>query len=61
VLQESVRAFYKGWYRDIVTELPPVLDGFIAPPDGPGLGTALQPDVLGRSGTRVRRTRLEDL
>ncbi len=33
----------------------------ISPPDGPGLGTALQPDVLERAGTRVRRTRLEDL
>jgi galactonate dehydratase len=61
VLQESVRAFYKGWYRDIVTELPPVADGFIAPPDAPGLGTALQPDLLERAGTRARRTRLEDL
>jgi L-alanine-DL-glutamate epimerase-like enolase superfamily enzyme len=61
VLQESVRAFYKGWYRDIVTELPVVADGFIAPPDGPGLGTALQPGLLERPGSRVRRTRLEDL
>jgi L-alanine-DL-glutamate epimerase-like enolase superfamily enzyme len=61
VLQESVRAFYRGWYRDLVTELPAVVDGFISPPDGPGLGTALQPDLLERPGTRVRRTRLEDL
>jgi L-alanine-DL-glutamate epimerase-like enolase superfamily enzyme len=61
VLQESVRAFYRGWYRDLVTELPTVVDGFIAPPDGPGLGTALQPDLLERPGTRVRRTGLEDL
>ena len=61
VLQESVRAFYRGWYRDLVTELPAVVDGMISPPDGPGLGTALQPDVLERPGTRVRRTRLEDL
>ena len=41
--------------------LPAVVDGMISPPDGPGLGTALQPDVLERAGTRVRRTRLEDL
>ena len=27
VLQESVRAFYRGWYRDLVTELPAVVDG----------------------------------
>jgi L-alanine-DL-glutamate epimerase-like enolase superfamily enzyme len=61
VLQESVRAFYKGWYRDIVTELPLVADGMIAAPDGPGLGTALQPGLLERPEARVRRTRLEDL
>jgi galactonate dehydratase len=61
VLQESVRAFYKGWYRDCVTDLPTVTGNQIAPPEGPGLGIALQPDLKERPGTSVRTTRLEDL
>ncbi len=27
VLQETVRAFYHGWYRDLVTELPKLEGG----------------------------------
>ncbi|GIT48154.1 MAG: hypothetical protein Ct9H300mP14_00820 [Gammaproteobacteria bacterium] len=26
-VQEIVRAFYYGWYAEIVTELPPIVDG----------------------------------
>lgn len=45
LIQESVRAFYKGWYQDLVTALPVVEDGFITVPPGPGLGLALAPDL----------------
>jgi L-alanine-DL-glutamate epimerase-like enolase superfamily enzyme len=45
VLQETVRAFYHGWYRDFVTELPRLEVGRITPPPGPGLGLELHPDV----------------
>jgi L-alanine-DL-glutamate epimerase-like enolase superfamily enzyme len=45
LVQESVRAFYKTWYRDLVTALPTVKDGFITVPEGPGLGAALNPDL----------------
>jgi L-alanine-DL-glutamate epimerase-like enolase superfamily enzyme len=60
VLQETVRAYYTGWYRDIVTELPAVTAGSITAPGGPGLGTALRPGVTGRGDARVRVTSAAD-
>jgi L-alanine-DL-glutamate epimerase-like enolase superfamily enzyme len=54
VVQESVRAFYRTWYRDIVTALPEVRDGMITVPPGPGLGLDLSPD-LDRAFTVARR------
>jgi L-alanine-DL-glutamate epimerase-like enolase superfamily enzyme len=58
LLQESVRAFYSGWYREIVTELPRVMDGYIHPMEGPGLGTRLLPDLAKRPDARLRRSKL---
>ena len=55
-LQETVRAFYHGWYRDLVTELPALEQGWIRPPEGPGLGLALRPEVRQRSDARIRRS-----
>ncbi|HUS97676.1 MAG TPA: mandelate racemase/muconate lactonizing enzyme family protein [Hyphomicrobiaceae bacterium] len=60
-VQEIVRAFYYGWYGRFVTELPPLVKGEITVPKGPGIGTALQPDVLKRSGVTVKRTTAGDL
>jgi galactonate dehydratase len=60
-IQEMVRAFYYGWYQDFVTDLPPVEDGFIRAPSGPGLGMKLNPDVLKRSDTRIRKTNASHL
>ncbi|MBN1857439.1 MAG: mandelate racemase/muconate lactonizing enzyme family protein [Dehalococcoidia bacterium] len=57
-VQEVVRAFYYGWYGDIVTQLPPLKNGIIEAPSGPGLGLSLQPDVKTRTGARVRRSEL---
>jgi L-alanine-DL-glutamate epimerase-like enolase superfamily enzyme len=45
LVQESVRAYYRTWYRDLVTALPEVRDGFISVPSGPGLGLELAPDL----------------
>jgi L-alanine-DL-glutamate epimerase-like enolase superfamily enzyme len=58
VLQETVRAFYHGWYRDFVTELPKLEAGRITPPDGPGLGLELRPEVRERPDLQVRTTGL---
>ena len=45
LVQESVRAFYRTWYRDLVTALPTVTRGMITVPPGPGLGMELHPDL----------------
>jgi galactonate dehydratase len=58
LVQESVRAFYTGWYGELVTELPRVENGFILPMAGPGLGTRLLPDVMERPDARVQRSTL---
>jgi L-alanine-DL-glutamate epimerase-like enolase superfamily enzyme len=54
LVQESVRAFYRTWYRDLVTALPEVKEGMISVPPGPGLGLDLHPD-LDRAFTTTRR------
>jgi galactonate dehydratase len=56
LMQETVRAYYTGAYREIVTALPRIEGGYADPPDGSGLGTALQPDFLNRSDAHVRRS-----
>jgi L-alanine-DL-glutamate epimerase-like enolase superfamily enzyme len=60
-VQEVVRAFYYGWYHRFVTELPPIVKGEITVPPGPGVGTALQPDVVKRKDVHVRRTTAADI
>ena len=59
LVQESVRAFYTGWYRELVTEVPRVEDGWIYPLTGPGLGTELLPEVPSRPDAVVRASQLD--
>jgi L-alanine-DL-glutamate epimerase-like enolase superfamily enzyme len=54
MIQESVRAFYTGWYRELVTELPTVANGMISLNDKPGLGLQLLPDLHKRADAIVR-------
>ena len=56
LIQESVRAFYTGWYRELVTELPLVQDGMVRLNDKPGLGLELLPDLHSRADATVRVT-----
>jgi len=58
LIQESVRAFYSGWYRELVTELPRIADGHVLPMEGPGLGTELQPAVFQRPDLSSRVSEL---
>ena len=51
--QETARAYLRTFYRDLVTELPEIVDGHILAPTAPGLGTCLQPDVVNRPGVTV--------
>lgn len=60
LVQESVRAFYNTWYRDLVTALPEVRDGMITVPPGPGLGLELVPDLDRRFDAHRQVSRLED-
>jgi L-alanine-DL-glutamate epimerase-like enolase superfamily enzyme len=48
MIQEGVRAYYFGWYNDVLTDLPDARDGTVAAPAGPGLGTRLRPEFLER-------------
>ena len=54
LIQETVRAYLRTWYADLVTALPPVVNGRITVPEGPGLGLELHPD-LDRRRTVTRR------
>mgnify|MGYP003616335758 FL=1 len=54
LIQESVRAFYTGWYKELVTELPIVENGMIRLNDKPGLGLELLPDLHKRADAVVR-------
>lgn len=51
LVQESVRAFYRTWYGELVTQLPPIRDGMITVPPGPGLGLELSPEIDKRFAT----------
>jgi L-alanine-DL-glutamate epimerase-like enolase superfamily enzyme len=59
LIQESVRAFYSGWYTVLVTNLPRIENGEVTIDDAPGLGLELLPDVLRRPDATVRITRLD--
>jgi L-alanine-DL-glutamate epimerase-like enolase superfamily enzyme len=56
ILQESVRAFWDGWYRDLVTALPVIERGMLSAPAGPGLGLELRPEVFERPDVHIRST-----
>jgi L-alanine-DL-glutamate epimerase-like enolase superfamily enzyme len=56
LVQESVRAFYAGWYTELVTALPNVSNGEITLSEAPGLGLALLPGLTSRPDAIVRRS-----
>lgn len=58
LIQESVRAFYRGWYLELVTEMPRIENGYVYPMEAPGLGVDLLPAVYERSDLTVRRSTL---
>ncbi|GAA1510118.1 mandelate racemase/muconate lactonizing enzyme family protein [Kribbella lupini] len=45
LIQETVRAFLRTWYAELVDGLPPIVDGRIAATEVPGHGVRLKPDV----------------
>lgn len=53
LIQESVRAYYRGFYLDLVTDLPRLENGYVYPPQEPGIGTKLRPELFDRPDTTV--------
>jgi L-alanine-DL-glutamate epimerase-like enolase superfamily enzyme len=58
LIAEVVRAFYQGFYREAVTALPEIVDGFLHPLKKPGLGTELRPELMARADASIRMTNL---
>jgi L-alanine-DL-glutamate epimerase-like enolase superfamily enzyme len=56
LIQEGVRAFYTGWYKELVTGLPIVNNGMVSVGAAPGLGLELLPDVQNRGDGVVRKS-----
>jgi galactonate dehydratase len=55
-IQETVRGFLEGWYREVVTEPFRVSGGRIDIPDRPGLGTDLVPGIERRPDASIRKS-----
>jgi galactonate dehydratase len=60
VFQESVRAYYSTWYRDLVTVMPRIENGMIYPFEGAGLGLELGDYVLDNPDVQRRTTSVRD-
>jgi galactonate dehydratase len=53
MIMETVRAYYEGWYQDVMTDIIPIKDGMLTLPEKPGLGTALREEVLQRRDVHI--------
>jgi len=56
LVQESVRAFYRGWYPEVVTGVPVVKDGFVSVSKTPGHGCELVKELDQRFTVSRRRS-----
>jgi galactonate dehydratase len=61
LIQETVRAYYTGWYTELVTDLPVIENGYASLPNKPGLGTELLPGLTDRPDAHVRVSTADDL
>ncbi|KAB2717259.1 mandelate racemase/muconate lactonizing enzyme family protein [Brucella intermedia] len=59
IYQESVRAYYTSWYRDLVTVMPRIEKGVIYPFEGAGLGLELSDFVLDHPDVVRRKSEAE--
>jgi galactonate dehydratase len=57
MIMETVRAFYLGYYAELVEPNIDVRNGYLSFPDGPGLGTTLRPEVWERPDATVEVSR----
>ena len=56
MLQETNRAYYKGWYDKFIEPNIIVKDGYLLAPEGPGLGTQLKKSVFERSDVHIEES-----
>jgi L-alanine-DL-glutamate epimerase-like enolase superfamily enzyme len=56
LILETVRAHHRSYHRELVTTLPRIEHGLAYPMDGPGLGTALRPELRSRPDVAIRRS-----
>ena len=56
MIQETNRAYYRGWYDKFIEPNIIIKDGYLEAPEGPGLGTRLKDDVFNRSDIHVEST-----
>jgi galactonate dehydratase len=61
LIQESVRAYYRTWYPELVTGVPEVKDGYISIAPTPGHGVEIHDDIAKRFTVENRTTTLSDL
>jgi L-alanine-DL-glutamate epimerase-like enolase superfamily enzyme len=61
LMQEIVRAFLFGWYREVADGLPELSAGSIAPTAAPGHGVVLRPEAAGAADAVVRVSDARDL
>ncbi len=59
MIMETVRAYYNGWYNDVMTERIPINDGMLSLTEKPGLGTALREEVLKRKDVHIEVSDLQ--
>ena len=57
LIQESLRAFYTGWYNELVNGLPVVARGEGSIGEAPGLGGELLPGIERRADALLRVSR----
>jgi L-alanine-DL-glutamate epimerase-like enolase superfamily enzyme len=53
IYQETVRAYIRTWYRDLIPDVIEITNGRITPPAGAGIGAGLLPSVLSHAATTV--------
>lgn len=53
---ETVRAYTRGYYQEIVDGLPVIPGGEAGLPNGPGLGVAIRKELLARPDVAIRRS-----
>ena len=56
MILETVRAYYNGWYNDVVTGRIPINAGMLSLPEKPGLGVALREEALTWPDARIEKS-----